>query len=147
MRIALQKFFIVIRLDHKRVHFTQALHHHFGCVTEIGNEPETTRARMKGEPNRIDRVVRHGKTLHDDIANRKIRSGAKYPPVTMSIQSAVAPNRFRGQRVAINRHGQFAAKNFQPANMIAVFVRQEDAIELFGCNTALLETQDELARA
>ena len=65
----------------------------------------------------------------------------------MSIQRAVAANRFGGERIAINRHGEFAAKNFEPANVIAVFVREQDAIELFGRHAALFETQNDLARA
>ena len=38
--IVLQKFFVVIRLDHERVHLSQPLDHHLGRVTEIGDEPE-----------------------------------------------------------------------------------------------------------
>ena len=40
MRIVLQKFFVVIGLDHERVHFAQTLDQHFGRVTEIGDESE-----------------------------------------------------------------------------------------------------------
>ena len=43
MRIVLQKFFVVIRLDHERVDVAQPLDHHLRRVTEIGNESERAR--------------------------------------------------------------------------------------------------------
>jgi hypothetical protein len=42
---------------------------------------------------------------------------------------------------------KFPAKNFEAANMIAVLVGEEHAIELVGRDSALGETQDKLARA
>ena len=84
---------------------------------------------MKREADRIDRVMRHGESLDRDIANGKFRAGAKETPVAMAGQRAGA-NRFRGQRVAINRDLEFPAEHFEAADMIAVFVGQEDAIEL-----------------
>jgi hypothetical protein len=42
---------------------------------------------------------------------------------------------------------KFPAKHFKTANMIAVLVGEKHAIELVGSDSALGETQDELARA
>lgn len=83
MRIVLQKFFVVIRLDHQRVDLAQPLDHHLGRVTKIGDESERARAGMKRVPDRIDRVVRDGKSLDGDIADRKIRTSPKQPPVAV----------------------------------------------------------------
>ena len=41
MRIVLQKFFVVIGLDHEHVHLAQALDQHLRRITEIGDETET----------------------------------------------------------------------------------------------------------
>jgi hypothetical protein len=41
---------------------------------------------------------------------------------------------------------KFSAEHFETANVIAMFVGEEDAIELVGSDSALLEAQDELAR-
>jgi hypothetical protein len=62
------------------------------------------------------------------------------------VEGAVAANGFSGERVTINRDVEFAAKHFQAANMIAVFVREQNAIELVGSDAALFQPQDELAR-
>jgi len=40
MRVVLQKFFVVIGLDHERLHLAQAFDDQFSHVTEIGNEPK-----------------------------------------------------------------------------------------------------------
>ena len=146
MRIVLQKFFVVVRLDHERVDLAQPLDHHLCRVTKIGNEPKRARAGVKRVADRIDRIVRDGKSLNGDIADRKIRTGPKQPPVPVSGQGSAA-DRFRRERVAINRDMKFPAKHFEAANVIAMFVGEEDAIELVGSDSALGEAQDKLARA
>lgn len=146
MRIVLQKFFVMIRLDHEGMDLTQALDHHLRRVTEIGNKPERARAGVKRVSDRIDRIVRNGKGLNGDIADRKIRPGPKKPPVPMSGQCS-ATDRFGRERVAINRDMKFPAEHFETADMIAVLVGEKHAIELVGSDPALREAQDELARA
>ena len=86
MRIVLQKFFVMIRFDHERVHLAQSLDDHLRRVTEIGDETEPARSGVKGKSERIDRIVRHGKSLHRDVANRKLRAGPKNPPVPVSAE-------------------------------------------------------------
>src|SRR5438128_5809273 len=71
----------------------------------------------------------------------------KDPPVAVSLERAVAANRFCRQRVAINRHVKFAAENFKAADVITVFVCEEDAIKLLRRDAAVLQTQYQLARA
>jgi hypothetical protein len=87
-----------------------------------------------------------GKSLNRDIADRKVRTGPKQPPVPVSGQGAAA-DRFRRERVAINRDVKFAAEHVEAANVIAMFVGKEDAIELVGSDSTLCEAQDELSRA
>jgi hypothetical protein len=147
VRIVLQHFLVVIRLDHESMHFAQPLGQQLGGVTEIGDETEGTPARVQSESDRLDRVVRHGKSLHNNVADGKFRPGPEEAPVPMLIEQTVATNGFSRQRVAINRHGKFPAQDFETANMIAVLMREKHAIELLRGNAALLETADELARA
>ena len=147
MRIVLQKFFVVVRFDHERLHFAQAFHNHFRRVSEIGDETESARARMKGKPKRINRVMWHGKSLNRNVANGKLRAGPENSPVAMLLEQSIAPNCLRSKRVAIYRHLQFATKNFESANMIAVLVGKKDAIELAWRDPALREAQHQLSRA
>ena len=142
----LQKFLIVIGLDHEGVHFAQTFDQHLGRVTEIGDEPEPATPGMKRVTDRFDRVMRDRKSLDGDIADGKFRAGPEQAPVAMRCERS-ASNRFRGKRVAINRHLIFAAEHFEPANMIAMFVREQDAIELFRRDPAKRETIHDLPRA
>jgi hypothetical protein len=84
----------VIRLNDERLHLAQPFDDQFGDVTEICDKPQAARAGMKYEPERINCVVRHGERLHRDVADRKLGAGRKDPPVTVSLERAVAANRF-----------------------------------------------------
>src|SRR6266567_7018680 len=81
--IVLQKFFVVIGLDHEGLDLTQTLDDQTRGVTEIGNKAEPTGTGVESEPDRIDGVMRHRKSFDRDIANRKIGAGAKNAPVAM----------------------------------------------------------------
>jgi len=52
---------------------------------------------------------------------------------------------FGGLRICVNRHVEFTAKNFKSTNMIAVFMSEQDAIELFRQDAALLEPKNDLS--
>ena len=69
MRIVLQKFFVMIRLDYEGVDLAEPLDHHLRGVTEIGNEAQRARAGMKRVADRIDRIVRDGESLNGNIAD------------------------------------------------------------------------------
>src|SRR5262249_14338020 len=102
---------------------------------------------MKYEPQRINRVVRHWKCLHRDVADGKLGTGFKDPPISASFQETAAPKRVSGEPIAIDRQIKFAAENFKSADMIGVFVRENHAVELLRRDPALLETQHQLSRA
>src|SRR5437588_10147316 len=86
MRIVLQEFFVMIRFDDERLHFAQALYNHFRRVSEIGDETEPARSRIKGKPKRIDRVMWHGKSLYRNVANGKLGAGPENSPVPMLLK-------------------------------------------------------------
>ena len=62
----------------------------------------------------------------------------------MSIQGTVGADRFCGKGIRIYRDLKFAAKNFQPANMIAMLVRKQNAVEVFRRDSALLKPKNNL---
>jgi hypothetical protein len=101
---------------------------------------------MESVADRLDRVMWNGKTLDQNIADREFRSGPKDSPVFVVAQSE-ATDSIRRLRVAINWNGKFPAKHLQPANVIAVFVRKKQPIELLRDDATLLKPDDGLARA
>ena len=146
MCVVLQKFFVVIRLDHERLHLAQPFHDHFGDVTEVGDETETARAGVKHEADRIYRVVWHWERLHGDVADGKFGAGCEQSPITTSLCETTGSKRFRRKSIAINGQLKFATKNFKPANVIGVFVCENHPVELLRRDAALLQTQSDLPR-
>ena len=146
MRIVLEQFLVVVRLDHERMDLPQPFDHHLRRVTQIGDVAERARAGVKNVSHRVDRIMWDGKGLDGDIAHREVRTGAEQPPVPVARQRS-ATDRFRGERVAINRDMKFPAKHIEAADVIAVFVGEQDPIELVWGDSALGQAQDQLPRA
>jgi len=110
-RIILQKFFVVVCLDHKRVHFAQPFDQHLCRVTEISNEAKTAACRVKGVADRVNGIVRYCKGLDGDVADAELGPGPKNSPILVLSESGTA-DRFRRVCVAINRDGNFPAQHF-----------------------------------
>ena len=146
VRVVLQKFFVVIGLDNQCLHMAQPFHDHFGNVTEIGNKSEAAGTGGKHEPERIDRVVWHGKRLHCYVADRKLRPGHKEPPIATSLRETVGSKRFRREPIAINWQIKFVAENFQAADVVGMLVGENHTVELLGCDAALFQAQYHLPR-
>ena len=102
---------------------------------------------MKHEPDRIHRVVRHGERLHRDIADRKLGASRKQSPVPTSLRKTTGPKRLGRESIAVNRQIKFVAENFNTADVISVFVREKNAVELLRRDATLLQTQHDLPRA
>ena len=69
VRIVLEQLFVVIRLDHEGVNLTQPFDYHFGRVTKIGDKPKRIGPRVKSIADRVNRIMRDGKSLDKDIAD------------------------------------------------------------------------------
>ena len=62
------------------------------------------------------------------------------------IQRTTIADGFRSLRVCVNRNVELAAKNFEAANVVSVFMSKQYAVELFRQDPALLEPEGYLAR-
>ena len=101
---------------------------------------------MESVADRLDGIVRDGKTLDQNIADSEFATGAKDAPVFVLAQPE-ATNGLGGLRIAVNWNGKLPAKHLQPANMIAMLMSKKQSIELLGRNATLLKPDDDLARA
>ena len=102
---------------------------------------------MKHEPERIHGVVWHGERLQRDIADRKLSAGRKQSPVPTSLRETAGSKRLGREPIAVNRQIEFVAENFKTADVISVFVRENNAVELLGRDATLLKAQHDLPRA
>jgi hypothetical protein len=91
--------------------------------------------------------MRHGERLHGDIADRKFSAGREQSPVPTSLREVAGSKRFSREPVAVNRQIEFVAENFKTADVIGVFVCENNAVELQGRHATLLKTQHDLSRA
>ena len=137
----------MVRLDHERLHLSQAFSDQLGDVTEISDEPEAARAGVKHEAERIHGIVRHWEGLHRDIADRKLTASREQSPIPTSLRQTAASKRFGREPIAVNRQIEFVAQNFKTADVITVFVRDNNPVELLRRDAALLQTQHDLPRA
>jgi hypothetical protein len=99
---------------------------------------------VKHESERIHRVVWHGERLHRDIADRKLSSSRKQSPVPTSFRETAGPKRLGRESIAVNWQIKFVTENFKTADVISVFVRENNAVELLWRDAALLQTQHDL---
>ena len=65
----------------------------------------------------------------------------------MFIERALASDRFGGEGVAENRNGKFTAEHFEAADVVAMFMREKNAIQLRWCDATLFQAQSQLSRA
>ena len=137
----------MISLDHERLHCSQTFSDQLGHVTEIGDEPEAARACLKYKPERIHGVVRHGERLQRNIADRKLSASRKQSPVPTSLREITGSKRLSREPIAVNRQIEFVAENFKTADVISVFVRENNAVELLRRESTLVQTQHDLPRA
>src|SRR5438105_8161167 len=89
-RIALQKFLIVVRLDHQRVHLAQPFDQHLRRITELSNEPESAVCDVKGIADPVNGVMRYRAGLNGDIADVELGARLKDPPVLVLSESGSA---------------------------------------------------------
>src|SRR5215212_7322370 len=80
---SLEQLLVVVRLDYERVHFTQALDQHLGRIPKIGDEPEPAAPCVKRVADGLDRIMRHRKRLHRDVADREVAARPEKAPITM----------------------------------------------------------------
>ena len=62
----------------------------------------------------------------------------------MFTQRAVGSNSLRGESVCINRDIHFATQNFETANVVAMLVSEQNAVQFFRRDSALFEAKDNL---
>jgi hypothetical protein len=85
--------------------------------------------------------------LHRDIADRKLTASRKQSPVPTALRETAGSKRFGREPIAVNRQIEFVAENFKTADVISVFVRENNAVELLRRHATLLKAQHDLSRA
>ena len=125
--VRLEQFQVMIGFEQQHVRDADAFDDEIRGVAEVSQETDVARAGANQETDRIVGIVRHGEGVHDDIAHFKCCARAENPAVESGVELIF--NRLLGEAVAEDRNPELRAQHCQTLNMIAVFVRDEDAVQ------------------
>ena len=123
--VLLQELQVMIGFQQKHVRGTNAFDDEIRGVAEVGQETNVSRVRANQKADRIVCIVRHGESIHDDIAHFKRCARAKNPAIESGMELIL--NRLLGEAVAENRNLQLRAQRGQTLNMVTVFMGDENA--------------------
>src|SRR5580704_11767114 len=79
--VFLQHPLVVVSFDNQSVHLPDALQRELWRVAEIGQKPDGTLSRGEDKGCRINRIMRHIKTLYLDVFHQKNATRCKQVPV------------------------------------------------------------------
>ena len=144
--VVLQELFVVIRLDDEGMRLAHAFARKLRGETEISQKAERRPIMMQNESNRIHRVVWNAKSLDRDIPDGEVAASHENAPVLGTLRRLTA-QRFGGERVAVDGSVKLSAPHIEPAGMVSVFVREQDAIDLDGVNSACGQALPDLQTA
>jgi hypothetical protein len=141
----LQHFHIVIGFQDEDVGGADALDNQLGDVAEISEKTNVGGLRAQEITDRVLRVVWNGKRFDKHVANFKTRAGGEQAAIEFGAELKF--HRLLRFAIAVYGNLQFVAQNCETLNMIHVFVRDENAGEIFGRATDGSEALADLARA
>lgn len=127
----------MIGLDHQNVRAPNPFDDQFGGMTEIRQETDVLFTRSQHEPDRVVRIVRHGKRFHTHLTHFERTARAEDAKIEPGLELHL--DRFLGQAIAKDRNGQFGAERAEPVRVIGMLVREENARKTFRRTTDLGE--------
>lgn len=152
----------MIGFEHKHVRGADAFEHQFGHVAQVGDKADVAARRAQNKSDRVLRIVRDGKRFDLHVSDLKSGSGGEKLPVDFGFEGVggfkgevglLAPFVFerpnRGVlRLAIAEDGnlKFIGDAEQAANVVGMFVRDENGGEIFRRAANGRETLADLAR-
>lgn len=147
-RTILQHLHVMVGFEDEDVRGADAVEHQLGDVAEVGGKTEIAGGGAQQKSDRILRVVRNGKRFDAHIADFKSRAVFKQSPVNFLFQvfravEAVERGFFRPfgferpdgavlrAAIAIDRDVKFVGDAEQSADVVGVFVRDENGGQVF----------------
>ena len=130
VRTILQHLDIVIRFEDQHVGGANPVQHLPRRMPEVGQKSKIAGPRAHQETDRVLGVVRHVECFNGNVPN--VETVARAKPPAIKPQAELIFEGFLRRAIAINRDLQFGAELDQSLDVISVFVRDEDAGQVFG---------------
>ncbi len=140
VRADLQHFQIVIRFQDQEIGFAQVMLHQLRHVAEVGDDGDFFAVGAKGVADRVGGIMRNGERGDFDIADYELDSGADV--LTTRSILVFGPSLVHLADFAVRRLGQvgrafpIARQLRETVRVIAVFVGDQDAVNVFGARAA-----------
>jgi len=141
----LQHFDVVIGFQHEDIGGADAIEDLACRVSEIREKADVNIWCSQQEAHGIRRVVRNVERFHADISDLETVAGRE--DVAIEFRPQLILNGLVGGAVAINRQAQFCRQYAETLNVIAVFVSDDDAGQVFRHATDRGQALADLARA
>jgi hypothetical protein len=145
VRTFLQHFDVVIGLQQEHMGATNALQRQSRRMPEVSEESNTSCGSPQQKAHWVLCIVRDGKSLYEDVAHLETRAGVE--KTTIELGPELVLRGLLRRPVAINRDPQFCAQGGQALDMVRVFVRDEDAGQVFWRPADRRQTLPNLAQA
>src|SRR4051812_41815549 len=130
-RVVLEQFQIMIGLQKKHIASANALNDEFCGVTKVRKKADITRSRVNQKADWVSGIVRNAEGLDFHVANGKC--GAGFENTKLQRRFELRLDGFAREPIAIDGHLKFRGENRKAIDMIGMFVRDENAREIFRC--------------
>src|SRR5207245_6885883 len=132
IRARFEHIWIVIRFEDQAVALAKMMLDELGQVAQVGNKPELRAVATERERDRISGVMRNGKGVDFNVANREALPGVNGLDAVETLRQRVGENPMqRVERRCGDEEGCFPRRQGmrQAAAMVCVFVRNQNAVE------------------
>jgi hypothetical protein len=144
-RAILQQLHVMVGFQHEGVGGTDPFDNELRDVAEVGEETDVGPIRPQQIADGILGIVRNGECFDEDIADFKTGAGGEHAAIEPAFD-LVLNGLVRGA-IAKNREAQFRGKRAEALNVIAVFVGDDDAGQIFRDAADRGQTLADLPRA
>ncbi len=130
--IFLQQFHVVVGFEHHHVYRAHSFDNELGRVAEVGQHADRVRAAVDGEADRVVGVVRNAERFDREVADFKWVAGREESPgcFRLAIELRIGGDGFGCEPVGVNGNRLRAAQNREATRVVAVFVREQNGVEV-----------------
>src|SRR5580700_7275756 len=136
----------MVRFKNQTIGITQVMFHKLGQITEIGGYGYFEAIRAEGEAQGIGGVVRNRKRRDFDIADDEFLAGANVFDARETLRGAIRQNALEFVVRGFGEIYRRAPENrrlHESAQVVRVFVGENDTVESFGATSEQIEAAKE----
>ena len=127
-RVILKQLHIVVGFEHEHVHGAHSFDNKFGGVAEVGEHADRMHPRTDRIADRVVGIMRDAEGFDGEIADFKRVAGREQAPGDFLF--LLAGHRFGGEAIGVDRDDARLAEHAEAAGVVAVFMREQNRVEI-----------------